>query len=231
MISFVISYMISCCKQDCVVVLAPYPNNPHPVESFNIKTDFALQGDGLVWYARPQLFFNCTLCPAGAKGDRRMHKEVSLVYFSTFEPIELTPDSIMQRAGVPMLYDSASNPRLPCLYICLAANVLGRAPLIPCFIGGNRYPTIPHRFKDDRRLGDASADTQRDRGNGSRLYEVNIWMWRYGRGRSRMVSIAEAERIRSKRLSESRLRAAETRKRRSEASAAAGAAQGDGGAD
>ena len=44
------------------------------------------------------------------------HKEVSLVYFSTFEPIELTPDSIMQQAGVPMLYDSASNPRLPCLY-------------------------------------------------------------------------------------------------------------------
>ena len=231
MISFVISYMISCCKQDCVVVLAPYPNNPHPVESFNVKAYFGLQGDGLVWYARPQLFFNCTLCPAGAKGDRRMHKEVSLVYFSTFEPIELTPDSIMQRAGVPMLYDSASNPRLPCLYICPVANVLGRAPLIPSFIGGNRYPTIPHSFKDDRRLGDASADTQRDRGNGSRLYEVNIWMWRYGRGRSRMVSIAEAERIRSERLSESRLRAAETRKRRSEAAAAAGAAQGGGGAD
>ena len=231
MISFVISYMISCCNQDCVVLLAPYPHNPHPVESFNIKTDFGLQGDGLVWYARPQLFFNCTLCPAGAKGDRTMHKEVSLVYFSTFEPIELTPDSIMQRAGVPMLYDSASNPRLPCLGICPAANVLGRAPLIPCFIGGNRYPTIPHSFKDDRRLGDASADTQRDRGNGSRLYEVNIWMWRYGRGRSRMVSIAEAERIRSERVSESRLRAAETRKRRSEAAAAAGAAQGGGGAD
>ena len=231
MISFVISYMISCCNQDCVVLLAPYPNNPHPVESFNIKTDFGLQGDGLVWYARPQLFFNCTLCPTGAKGDRTMHKEVSLVYFSTFEPIELTPDSIMQRAGVPMLYDSASNPRLPCLYICLVANVLGRAPLIPCFIGGNRYPTIPHSFKDDCRLGDASADTQRDRGNGSRLYEVNIWMWRYGRGRSRMVSIAEAERIRSERLRESRLRAAETRKRRSEAAGAAGAAQGGGGAD
>ncbi len=86
----------------------------------------------------------------------------------------LTPDSIMQRAGVPMLYDSASNPRLPCLYICPVANVLGRAPLIPCFIGGNSHPTIPHRFKDDRRLGDASADTQRDRSNGSRLYEVNI---------------------------------------------------------
>ena len=153
-----------------------------------------------------------------------------MVYFSTFEPIELTPDSIMQQAGVPMLYDSASNPRLPCLYICPVANVLGRAPLIPCFIGGNSHPTIPHSFRNDPRLGDASADTQRDRGNGSRLYEVNIWMWRYGRGRARMVSIAEAERIRAERLSESRIRAAETRKRRSEAAAAAGGGEGGGGA-
>jgi hypothetical protein len=76
-----------------------------------------------------------------------------------------------------MLYDSASDPRLPCLYICPVANVLGRAPLIQCFIDGSRHPTIPYRFKDDHwRLGSASADTQRDRGNGSRLYEVNIWM-------------------------------------------------------
>ncbi len=137
--------------------------------------------------------------------------------FSTFEPIDLTPDSIMQQAGVPMLlYDSASNPRLPCLYICPVANVLGRAPLIPCFICCNSHPTIPHSFKNDQRLG-SSADTQRDRGNGSRpgLYEVKIWMWRYGRGRPRMVSIAEAERIGRERISENRTSAAETRKRRS----------------
>ncbi len=54
--------------------------------------------------------------PRAGKGLSASHKEVSLVYFSTFEPINLTPDSIMQQAGVPMLYDSASNPRLPCLY-------------------------------------------------------------------------------------------------------------------
>ncbi len=30
--------------------------------------------------------------------------------FSSFEPINLTPGSVMQRAGVPTLYDSASNP-------------------------------------------------------------------------------------------------------------------------
>ena len=132
---------MSFCWQDCVVILAPYPNNPNPVESFNIKTDFDIQGNGLVWYARPQLFFNCTLCPTGAKwrSSHCSHKEVSLVYFSTFEPIKVTPDSVMQRAGVPMLYDSASNPRLPCLYICPVTNVLGRAPLIPCFVGGNSH--------------------------------------------------------------------------------------------
>ena len=64
-----------------------------------------------------------------------------------------------------MLYDSASNQCLPCLYICPMANVLGQAPLIQCFISGNSHLTISHSFKDDARLGSASADTQQDRGN------------------------------------------------------------------
>ncbi len=195
------------------MVLSHFPSNPNPVESFDVKTDFDLQGDGLVWYTRSHLFFNCTLSPTGAKGNSSSQclsqggAPGVFQHRGTFEPIKLTPDkgSIMQQAGVPMLYDSTSNPRLPCLYICPVANVLGRAPLIPCSIGGNSHPTIPYRFKDDRNRGHASADTQRDRGNGSRLYEVNIWMWRYGRGRARMVSIAEAERIRSERLRESRI--------------------------
>jgi hypothetical protein len=65
--------------------------------------------------------------------------------------------------------------------------------MIPWFIGGNRHPTIPHFFKDDQLLGDASADTQPelDRGNGNRLYEVNIWMWRYGRGSPWMVQMVQ----------------------------------------
>ncbi len=71
---------MSCCWPECVVVLTPYPNNPNPVKSFNIKTDFDIRGNGLVWYARPQLFFNCTLCLTGAKGCSSSDKEVSLVY-------------------------------------------------------------------------------------------------------------------------------------------------------
>jgi hypothetical protein len=67
MILCTISYVMSRREQDCVVILAPYPNNPNQVESFNIKTNFDLTGGGLVWYARPQLFFNSTLCPTGLK--------------------------------------------------------------------------------------------------------------------------------------------------------------------
>ncbi len=66
--------MSFCRKQDCIVVLAPYPNNPNQVESFNIKTDFDIQGNGLVWCACPQLFFNCMLCLTGAKRHSRRTK-------------------------------------------------------------------------------------------------------------------------------------------------------------
>jgi hypothetical protein len=167
-------------------------------------------------------------CPVGSTGAKgtlysASRKEVSLVYFSTCEPINLTPDSIMQQAGVLMLNDSASTLHLPCLYICPVANVLGCAPSILCFICCNSHHMIPHH----QHLGSASAGTQLDRGNSSRLYVVNIW-WHYGRSRPWMVSIAEAERIMSKCISKSRIRAGETRKRCSKAAAAPGAAEGDG---
>ncbi len=85
-------------------------------------------------------------------------------YHRQKEPIYLTPDSIMQQAGLPMPYDLASNQLLPCLYISPVANVL---PLILCFVSSNNHPTIPHSFTKEQRLGSASADTQRDRGQGT----------------------------------------------------------------
>jgi hypothetical protein len=40
-----------------------------------------------------------------------------LIHFSTFEPINLTPDSIMQKAGVPMLYELDSNCACSALHL------------------------------------------------------------------------------------------------------------------
>ena len=139
-------------------MVAPRPYNPNGPETFDLSSDFDMTGGGLLWYGRLQLLFRCTLCPTGAR-DRSLYREVSLAFFSTFEPVELTPDSIMQRQGVPMLYDSASCSALPSLYICHVKNILGRVPMIPCFVEGNSQPTIPHSFRRHELAGGA-ADGQ-----------------------------------------------------------------------
>jgi hypothetical protein len=76
------------------------------LEDFDSLTDFDMTGGDDVWFARPQLLFSCSLsrCPTGQIEDKDSHMEVSLVFFSTFEPISLTSDSCMQKNGIPMLY-------------------------------------------------------------------------------------------------------------------------------
>ena len=39
-----ISHMISCCAQDCVVLLAPYPNNPNQVETSTSRPILTCRG-------------------------------------------------------------------------------------------------------------------------------------------------------------------------------------------
>ena len=96
--------------QDCVCLVAPYPYRLQPLEDFDPIGDLDISCGGDLWYARPLLFFRCTLCPPGKMGDARTHKEFSLVFFSTFEPINLTPDSCMQRKGVRTGCNSGAVP-------------------------------------------------------------------------------------------------------------------------
>jgi hypothetical protein len=162
MISYQISYPISFLiylifnfVQDCVCLVTPYPFQNEPLDEFNVTRDFHVTGAGEVWYAWQQLFSKCTLCPTGAMEHTQRHKEFSLVFFSTFESISLTPDSCMQQKGVPMLYE-LSRTVLPSLslYVCLSPvkNVLGRVPLIPCYLDGNTSNTIPHMYRGASQL-------------------------------------------------------------------------------
>ena len=64
------------------------------------------------------------------------------------------------------------------VYLCRSFNVLGRVPLMPCYVRGKPHPTLPNLF-GDRDGAQAKVDTSRGRGNGSKLYELNLWMWRY----------------------------------------------------
>ena len=209
--------------QDTLCLVAPYPFRLEPLEDFDPLSDFDMTGGDDVWYARPQLFFSCTLCPTGQMGDKGSHREVSLVFFSTFEPIDLGRDSVLQRNGIPMLYERAAS-QLPTLYVCPVENVLGRVPLSPCYMMGNKHNTIPYALRYEVPEG-AAAESRLDSGTGSRLFEVNIWMWRYGRAFPRKVSVKDAEEMRRDRVSESRRTGAATLKRRRAAVDAAARAQ------
>ncbi len=142
--------------------------------------------------------------------DKALHIEVSLVFFSTFEPISLTPDSCMQRNSIPMLYERAAS-QLPTLYVCPVENILGCVPLMPCYLQRNLHNTIPLSLRHAVSAG-AAADSRPDCGTGSRLFENNIWMWRYGRAFPRKISVEDAEEMRLKRLQESRRKGAKTLK-------------------
>ena len=73
--------------------------------------------------------------------------QVQLVFYSTFEPMVLPMGGPMDAMGVQKLY--APSPT-PILYVGLAANVLGRVPLMPLFLLGNYTPTIPHQLRQHR---------------------------------------------------------------------------------
>ena len=108
--------------------------------------------------------------------------------------------------------------KLPNLYVCPVENVLGRVPMILCFLRGNTNNTIQYSLQYKVPDG-AAADSRHDSGTGSRLFEVNVWMWNYGRAFPRKIPVADAEAMRRKRVQDSRLRGAETLKRRREAGA------------
>ena len=118
---------------------------------------------------RLQLIFSCHLRPRGARLPRRANYtycpddiQVKLVFYSTFEPMVLPMGGPMDAMGVQKLY--APSPT-PILYVGLAANVLGRVPLMPLFLLGN-YTLRQHRSaRFPHRLADAADELGRKESN------------------------------------------------------------------
>mgnify|MGYP003345460249 CR=1 FL=1 len=145
--------------------------------------------------------------------------EVPIVFFSAFERVNLTPDKPMQRLlDIQQLYEPGPWPSLdPIMHVGLLRHVLGRAPLVPLFLQGNSTATIPHGMRNLRsRFPNGRADTQPDKGDGSRIYEVNNWLGEFGRGMPRRMSVAATERLRSAMRVDARAKAWATRKRNRE---------------
>jgi hypothetical protein len=97
--------------------------------------------------------------------------------------------------------------QVPTLYICPVENVLGRVPLIPCYLDGNTMNSIQHKYRSQIPR-EAGSDSRPDCGTGSRIFEVNIW--RHGRTFPREISVEQAVELRKKRLKDSKARGAET---------------------
>jgi hypothetical protein len=187
-------YDLSCCDapvQDTILVVPPYPY------SIEDRHDVALED---CWAARPQLFFSCHLRPMDARLPKNGLTKIGqddikydLVFFSTFEELQLPIKGPMEDAGVVKLYEPSPTP---CLYVAPAENMVGRIPLMPCFLAGNATPTIPHKYSKNKNSGfplgcadAAAADGRR----GSNVYEVNPWLWQFGRGKPRLGGLTIVE--------------------------------------
>jgi hypothetical protein len=105
---------------------------------------------------------------------------------STLQELTLPIKGPMKDAGVVKLYEPSPTPSL---YVALAANMVGRIPLMPCFLDGNTTPKIPHTYSKNKSscfpagCADAAAEDGR---RGNNVYEVNTWLWMFGRGKPRL---------------------------------------------
>ena len=97
-------------------------------------------------------------------------------------------------------------------------DVLGRVPLMPCYLNGIPTPTIPHDFNHLRqhRYKDMGIfpDNKFGSGNGSKLFRLNVFLWSFGRGLPRNLPVEETQALRDAALAAAKKKSAETRKRR-----------------
>jgi hypothetical protein len=162
--------------QDCLAVIPPYPFHLNP-DAFDPATEMHS-----AMKVRAELFFRCKL-----KGQDSQEIPLELIYFSAFEPCQLTPDHVLQRAGIEMLYEPSP---LPITYVGHVKHILGRTSLMPVFLYGNTTPTIPYHPETIRKqrqqfpFGKTDGKTKNDgtKTLGSKLYEVNMFLWQYGKG-------------------------------------------------
>ena len=178
--------------QDTIVVVPPYP--------YSITEDIEDVPFEDCWYARTQLLFQCHLRPAGGRPPKNPSYKIgpddllfNLVFFSTFEELNLPMQGPMEGAGVLKLYEPGP---ILCLYVAPVDHMVGRVPLIPLFLAGNSTPTIPHKLSKHKSSAFPMgfADTAASDGRrGCNVYEVNTWLWNFGRGKPRLGGLTVEE--------------------------------------
>ena len=143
---------------------------------------------------------------------------LNLVFFSPFEELCLRTAEIIESKGIYRVYEPSP---VPTLYVGRVEDLLGRVPLIPCFLDGNATSTIPHKYSSRQRdafecgcADGAGPNSRRSR----HVYEINTWLWNFGRPQPSVggLSVAKTEKIRRKSRSEAAKRAWATKRSRAD---------------
>ena len=80
------------------------------------------------------------------------------------------------------------------LRVIPVSNIITRACLAPCFLDGmSQYHTIPRRFHrwQQQHFDGGKADKIVPSGEGSKLFELNLWAMTFGRAKERTMSVAD----------------------------------------
>ena len=129
--------------------MATIPPHPFYIGESDDNYDVAesLFNEDSMWFVPPQLFFHCTLSLINARVGSSNHcnKDIllDLIFFSPFEELRLRTAGIMESRGIHRVYKPSP---VPTLYVGRVEDLLGRVPLIPCFLDGNATSTIPHKY-------------------------------------------------------------------------------------
>ena len=119
----------------------------------------------------------------------------------------------MESNRVRKLYEPSP---VPTVDVGRVEYLLGRVPLIQCFLDSNATSTIPHKYANRQWTAfecgcvDGAGPASR---KGSHVYEIDTWLWAFGRPQPRIggLSVAKTQLIRKASRSEEAKRAWETK--------------------
>jgi hypothetical protein len=132
------------------VVLGMY--GEHIIPAMVRRYTQVLQRPDLIWHCtlclKGTYIWHCTLCLKGTAGRYNCSDEdipICQIVFSPFEELRLRTAGIMESKGIHRVCEPSP---VPTLYVARVEDLLGRVPLIPCFLDGNATSTIPHKYSN-----------------------------------------------------------------------------------
>ena len=139
-----------------------------------------------MWVGRIELLFSCIFHDrVGGEAGEYDLAFISCLY-ELRSPSALGP--LQRNAGARLFYV----PKKPWTIVVPINRILGRVPLMRCYLAGSSAPTIPHSMARERKwFKYGVADRAGHVGSGSKVFELNVHLWEFGRPQPRTMTVRE----------------------------------------